>query len=251
MRCCSNIRAGARRRTRQPRLHRRRGRSGNARNAVAARLQGRPRRGGDDPRLAFRTTARGAHRAGAGGVDRTRARPRAGLCELRRSGHRARRFRRRARPHAGGGRTVLALEIQSAPLRTLRRHSRRRAAPCAHGDQPSAYSRCDDRSAHPRIPHRRERFEERAARLLERSQHLEEFLDALRDFAKEESFPIGLKLLSGALRPAEAGRDYSALAASIVKAALTFIERDFAREHGRAPGGRAIVLGLGNSARAR
>ncbi len=88
-------------------------------------------------------------------------------------------------------------------------------------------------------------FEQRAARLLERPLHLEEFLDGLRDFANEESFPIGLKLLSGAIRPAEAGRDYSALAASIVATALTFVERAFASEHGRVPGGRSIVLGLG------
>ena len=88
-------------------------------------------------------------------------------------------------------------------------------------------------------------FDARASRLLDRSQHLEEFLDALRDFAKEETFPIGLKLLSGAIRPAEAGRDYSALAASIVKTALAFVERDFAAEHGRVRGGRSIVLGLG------
>ena len=111
------------------------------------------------------------------------------FAELRRSGHGARRFRRRARPHAGGGRTVLALEIQSAPLRTLRRHSRRRAASCAHGDQPSAYSRCDDRSAHPRIPHRRERLRgARRATLLERSQHLEEFLDAAARFRQGGEF---------------------------------------------------------------
>jgi len=88
-------------------------------------------------------------------------------------------------------------------------------------------------------------FEARAERLLERPWHLEEFLDSLRDFAREESFPIGLKLLSGAIRPAEAGRDYSALAASVVKVALAFVERDFAAAHGRVQGGSSIVLGLG------
>ncbi len=88
-------------------------------------------------------------------------------------------------------------------------------------------------------------FDARARRLLDGPRHLEEFLDALRDLAKEETFPIGLKLLSGAIRPAEAARDYSALAASIVKTALAFVERDFAAEHGRVPGGRSIILGLG------
>jgi glutamate-ammonia-ligase adenylyltransferase len=88
-------------------------------------------------------------------------------------------------------------------------------------------------------------FDERAARLLEKPEQLEEFLDALRDFCNDESFPVGLKLLSGAIRPAEAARDYSALAASIVKTALAFVERDFSAEHGRVAGGRCIVLGLG------
>jgi glutamate-ammonia-ligase adenylyltransferase len=88
-------------------------------------------------------------------------------------------------------------------------------------------------------------FEARAERLLERAWHLEEFLDSLRDFAREESFPIGLKLLSGVIRPAEAGRDYSALAASVVGTALAFVERDFAVAHGRVEGGSSIVLGLG------
>ncbi len=86
---------------------------------------------------------------------------------------------------------------------------------------------------------------ERAARLLGTSGHPEEFLDSLRDFAKEEMFPIGLKLLSGAIRPDAAGRDYSELAASIVKAALAFVGERFALEHGRPPGGRCVVLGLG------
>ncbi len=88
-------------------------------------------------------------------------------------------------------------------------------------------------------------FEERAGRILQKSMGTEEFLDAIRDFAKEELFPIGLKLLSGAISPAEAARAYSALASSIVEAALAFVERVFADEHGRVPGGRCIVLALG------
>ncbi|WPP04884.1 bifunctional [glutamine synthetase] adenylyltransferase/[glutamine synthetase]-adenylyl-L-tyrosine phosphorylase [Methylocella tundrae] len=88
-------------------------------------------------------------------------------------------------------------------------------------------------------------YGQRAARLLGASAHLEEFLDALRDFAKEEMFPIGLKLMSGAISPMAAARDYSSLAGAIVEAALAFIERLFATEHGRVPAGRCIVLGLG------
>ena len=81
-------------------------------------------------------------------------------------------------------------------------------------------------------------FDARAARLLDRPRQLRGVSRRAARFRQEESFPIGLKLLSGAIRPAEAGRDYSALAASIVETALAFVERDFAAEHGRVPGGR-------------
>ena len=43
-------------------------------------------------------------------------------------------------------------------------------------------------------------------------QTLEEALNRARDFASEETFHIGLNLLSGRLDPDRAGRAYSALA---------------------------------------
>ncbi|WP_374308277.1 bifunctional [glutamine synthetase] adenylyltransferase/[glutamine synthetase]-adenylyl-L-tyrosine phosphorylase [Methylocella sp.] len=85
----------------------------------------------------------------------------------------------------------------------------------------------------------------RALRLVGRTKVFEEFLDALRDFAREETFRIGLKLLSDAVTPLEAGRDYSALADAIVAASLAFVERMFIEEHGALGGGRVCVLGLG------
>lgn len=88
-------------------------------------------------------------------------------------------------------------------------------------------------------------YRKRAERLLENSSSTEEFLDAARDFAQEELFPIGLRLLSGAFEPTEAARNYSALAESIVAVCLTHIERGLVAEHGRPPGGCAIVVALG------
>jgi glutamate-ammonia-ligase adenylyltransferase len=88
-------------------------------------------------------------------------------------------------------------------------------------------------------------FRQRAEHLLQSSFETEEFLDALRDFAQEELFPIGLRLLSRAIEPVEAARAYSALAESIVQICLAYVERAFAAEHGRAPGGRCIVLAFG------
>jgi [glutamine synthetase] adenylyltransferase / [glutamine synthetase]-adenylyl-L-tyrosine phosphorylase len=88
-------------------------------------------------------------------------------------------------------------------------------------------------------------FRQRAGQILQPKLETEEFLDALRDFAKEELFPIGLRLWSATIEPSAAALAYSALAASIVEACLVHVERVFAGEHGRVPGGRSIVLALG------
>lgn len=88
-------------------------------------------------------------------------------------------------------------------------------------------------------------FWERAEPLRQSHFGTEEFLDAVRDFAQEEHFLIGLRLLSGTIEPAEAAQAYSALAASIVRTCLCSVERAFAVEHGRAPGGCCVVLALG------
>ncbi len=88
-------------------------------------------------------------------------------------------------------------------------------------------------------------FKQRAEHLLQNSFGTEEFLDAARDFAQEELFPIGLRLLSGAIEPIAAARAYSALAESVIQTCLAYVERAFTAEHGRAPGGRCIVLALG------
>ncbi len=88
-------------------------------------------------------------------------------------------------------------------------------------------------------------FRQRAGQILQHKFETEEFLDALRDFAKEELFPIGLRLWSATIEPSAAALAYSALAASIVETCLVHVERVFAGEHGRVPGGRLIVLALG------
>lgn len=88
-------------------------------------------------------------------------------------------------------------------------------------------------------------FRQRAGEILKHKFDTEEFLDALRDFAQEELFPIGLRLWSGMIEPSQAALAYSGLAASIVETALAHIERIFAQEHGLVPGGRVAVLALG------
>jgi len=70
-------------------------------------------------------------------------------------------------------------------------------------------------------------------------------LDRARDFAAEEMFLIGIRLLSGVLDPDRAGRAYSALAQCIASVLLAQVETSFALEYGRLTGGRVAVLAMG------
>jgi glutamate-ammonia-ligase adenylyltransferase len=74
---------------------------------------------------------------------------------------------------------------------------------------------------------------------------IEGVLDRARDFAAEEMFLIGIRLLSGVLDPDRAGRAYSALAQSIASVLLDHVAEALALEYGHLPGGRVAVLALG------
>ena len=52
-------------------------------------------------------------------------------------------------------------------------------------------------------------------------------------------------MLSDALDPDMAGRAYSALAQALIGALLERVSEEFAKDHGRAPGGRACVVAMG------
>ena len=80
---------------------------------------------------------------------------------------------------------------------------------------------------------------------LDAARDFEDMLDRARDFTTEETFLIGVRLLSGALDPDMAGRAYSALAQAVVGALLTRVGDAFATDHGRAPGARVAVLAMG------
>ncbi|SEP19216.1 glutamate-ammonia-ligase adenylyltransferase [Methylobacterium sp. ap11] len=73
----------------------------------------------------------------------------------------------------------------------------------------------------------------------------EDFLDRSRDAARQLRFVTGARLLSGILPPAGAGRAYAGIAEAVVASALRAVESVFAADHGRVPGGRFAVLGLG------
>jgi glutamate-ammonia-ligase adenylyltransferase len=74
---------------------------------------------------------------------------------------------------------------------------------------------------------------------------IEGVLDRARDFAAEEMFLIGVRLLSGVLDPDRAGLAYSALAQSMMNVLLDHVAAAFTLEYGHLPGGRVAVLALG------
>jgi glutamate-ammonia-ligase adenylyltransferase len=75
--------------------------------------------------------------------------------------------------------------------------------------------------------------------------HFEEFLDRLRDAARQLRFVTGARMLSDILAPADAGRAYAAIAEAAIRAALDQVRSAFETDHGRLPDGRLAVLGLG------
>ncbi|MGE3362213.1 MAG: bifunctional [glutamine synthetase] adenylyltransferase/[glutamine synthetase]-adenylyl-L-tyrosine phosphorylase [Rhizobiaceae bacterium] len=70
-------------------------------------------------------------------------------------------------------------------------------------------------------------------------------LDRLRIFAAEQKFLIGVRLLAGSIDAARAGRAFSALADLTIAAALDAVGAEIAVRHGKVPGGRVAILGLG------
>ena len=73
----------------------------------------------------------------------------------------------------------------------------------------------------------------------------EERLDRLRIFAAEQKFLIGIRLLTGAIDAARAGKAFSDLADLTIGAAFDAVLAEFARRHGHVQGGRAVILGMG------
>ncbi len=85
----------------------------------------------------------------------------------------------------------------------------------------------------------------RVERFVSQGHSAEDALDLARDFAAEETFHIGLNLLSGRLDPDRAGRAYSALAQGLIAALLKRVIEAFQTEHGRVNGGRVAIVALG------
>lgn len=74
----------------------------------------------------------------------------------------------------------------------------------------------------------------------------EDKLDCLRTFGQEQMLLIEVRVLTGSLLSAEAGKDISQLAALLVSRALDVARLNFEAAHGRLPGGGVAILALGS-----
>jgi glutamate-ammonia-ligase adenylyltransferase len=91
----------------------------------------------------------------------------------------------------------------------------------------------------------REYLAGRMAGFLAPAQHYEDILDRLRIFAAEQRFLIGVRLLTGAIRGEMAARAFTHLADLVIESALNAVLEQIEQAHGRFPGGRVAVLGMG------
>jgi [glutamine synthetase] adenylyltransferase / [glutamine synthetase]-adenylyl-L-tyrosine phosphorylase len=74
---------------------------------------------------------------------------------------------------------------------------------------------------------------------------IQEKLDRARILGAEQSFIIGVRVLSGGIRAAEAGGAYSMLADELIGGLQRAVEDDFAAAHGRVDGGGAAIVAMG------
>src|SRR5262249_42573902 len=85
----------------------------------------------------------------------------------------------------------------------------------------------------------------RLSTFLAAAANYEETLDQLRIFDAEHKFLIGVRLLTGGIDAPRAGRAFSDLADITIGAALDTVMDEFALRHGRVPGAKVAILGMG------
>jgi|HubBroStandDraft_1064217.scaffolds.fasta_scaffold00005_95 glutamate-ammonia-ligase adenylyltransferase len=78
-----------------------------------------------------------------------------------------------------------------------------------------------------------------------RARDFEDMLDLTRRWTNDRKFQIGVQLLQGRIDGVRAGRDFTLVAEIAIAALLPLVETEFARAHGRVPGGEFTILGLG------
>jgi glutamate-ammonia-ligase adenylyltransferase len=86
---------------------------------------------------------------------------------------------------------------------------------------------------------------EELAEIAAGARDFEDTLDLLRRWANERRFQIGVQLLHRTLDPAASGSAYADVAEAVLGALLPAVARDFARAHGKIPGGEVAILAMG------
>jgi glutamate-ammonia-ligase adenylyltransferase len=74
---------------------------------------------------------------------------------------------------------------------------------------------------------------------------MQDILDTARIIGGEQSFLVGIGLLTGTISTAEAGIAYATIAECLVGALLNEVTRDMESRHGRIKGGKAVVVAMG------
>lgn len=74
---------------------------------------------------------------------------------------------------------------------------------------------------------------------------LQEALDRARVVGNEQSFLIGVRVLSDSIGAGQSGGAYARLAEQLIAALQYRVEEEMAQAHGRLPGGGAVVLAMG------
>lgn len=88
-------------------------------------------------------------------------------------------------------------------------------------------------------------IEDQIRRMVGHPKDYEDFLDSVRDAARQMRFVTGARLLSGILSPAQVGEAYAAIASAVIRISFEQVRRLFEAEHGTLPESRIAILGLG------
>lgn len=84
-----------------------------------------------------------------------------------------------------------------------------------------------------------------AARSAHDGDPMQDVLDTARIIGSEQTFLVGIRLLTGSISAAGAGMAYAIIAERLIAGLLREVSRQMQEEHGRVPGGSAVVLAMG------
>ncbi|MET0639212.1 MAG: bifunctional [glutamine synthetase] adenylyltransferase/[glutamine synthetase]-adenylyl-L-tyrosine phosphorylase [Hyphomicrobium sp.] len=74
---------------------------------------------------------------------------------------------------------------------------------------------------------------------------MQEILDTARRIGSEQAFLVGVRILSGSISAADAGFAYATIAERLIAALLGEVTHEMENDHGRIPGGEAVVVAMG------